>query len=213
MKRSRLLLLLAAASAVPAFASTHVGIGISFGAPAPIIVHHAPPARVYERVSISPGPGYVWIPGHYTWAGDRWIWMTGTWVVPPQPAAHWVDGAWNPQTRQWVEAHWELPPPPPPPVVYAPATPPPPPTVVTTAPAPTTEVVVAEAPPPPITEVVTVAPAPGYIWIGGYWGWEHGRREWIRGHWELPPHGHRVWVEPRWEHRGRDYVYIRGYWR
>ena len=28
------------------------------------------------------------------------------------------------------------------------------------------------APPPPQAEVIGVAPAPGYVWFGGYWGWD-----------------------------------------
>jgi hypothetical protein len=205
MKRSYLLL--ASLCAVTAVAGTRVGIGISIGAPAPIIVHRAPPVRVVEQMSVSPGPGYTWVPGHYTWAGERWIWMSGTWVVAPQPEARWVDGAWNPQTQQWIEAHWEMPPPPPPPVVMGgPGAPPPPPPA-------TAEIVVTEAPPPPMRETIVSTPGPGYIWIAGYWGWEHGRRVWVSGHWEVPPHGHHTWVEARWERRGHDYVFVRGYWR
>ncbi len=192
------LLLIASLLAAPAFAGTHIGIGISFGAPAPIIVHRAPPPRIVERVAVSPGPGYRWVPGHYTWAGHRWIWMSGRWVVPPRPDARWIDATWNPQTQQWIDAHWEI---------VAPA-----PTAVVVAP-PAPEIVVQEAPPPPMVEVVGAAPAPGYIWVNGYWGWEHGRREWIRGHWEFPPHGYRTWVEPRWERHGHGYVFVRGYWR
>jgi hypothetical protein len=210
MKRFYLTPVVASIWAVTAFAGTRVGIGISIGAPAPIIVRRAPPVRVVERVTVSPGPGYTWVAGHYTWAGDRWIWMSGTWVVPPQPGAQWIDGSWNPQTQQWIEAHWEMPPPPPPPAsvaVTTPAMPPPPP-----AP-PTTEVIVTEAPPQPVYERVVAAPGRGYIWIAGYWGWEHGRRVWISGHWERPPHGHHAWVPARWEPRGHGYVYISGYWR
>lgn len=203
MKRFYLSPILASFCAITAFAGTRVGIGISIGAPAPIIVHRAPPVRVTERVTVSPGPGYVWVPGHYTWAGNRWIWMGGMWVVPPAAGAHWVDGAWNPQTNQWIESHWEMPPPQP--IVAAPTMPPPP-------PAPN-EVIVTEAPPPPVTETVVVSPGHGYIWVAGYWGWEHGRRIWVPGHWELPPRGHHTWVEPRWERRGHGYVFIRGYWR
>jgi hypothetical protein len=204
MNRTYLSLLLASLCTATGFAGTRIGIGLSFGAPAPIVVHRAPPARVVEQVTVAPGPGYAWVPGHYTWAGDRWIWMSGTWVVPPRPDARWVDGAWNPQNQQWVEAHWEVVAPQA--TVAAPMGPPPPPPGQT-------EVVVNEAPPAPVQEVITVAPSSGYIWVNGYWGWEHGHREWIRGHWELPPRGYHTWVEPRWEHHGRGYVFVRGYWR
>jgi len=205
-----------------AHAGPHVGIGISIGVPAPIIVREAPPRRVVEHVYTSPGPGYIWVPGHYTWAENRWVWIGGAWALPPQPNAYWVDGRWTPDTRQWIEAHWEVPAPPPPPPapiqpapapavsspssVPVPSTPPP----VVSGP---TEVIVEEAPPPPQQEIIVESPGPGYVWIGGYWGWVNGRREWVRGYWARPPHRHAVWVAPRWEPRSHGYVYIRGYWR
>lgn len=206
------------AVATTATAGTHVGIGLSFGVPAPVIVRHAPPHRVVERVVVAPGqapgPGYVWLPAHYSWAGDHWAWMAGAWVLPPRPDARWVDGNWNAQTQQWIEGHWELPATPAATVVV-PTTPAP--TVVVPPPGTPavamTEIVVADPPPPPLeVDVRTVAPGPDYIWITGYWGWENGRREWFRGHWERPPHGYRVWVQPRWEHRPHGYVFVRGHW-
>lgn len=213
MKTVPLLALVGAAFATAGLccAGTHVGIGFSIGVPPPVIVHRAPPPRVVEQVVVTPGPGYVWVPGHYTYSGGQWVWLSGAWMQPPRPDARWADGSWNPQTQQWVDAHWEIP---------APATvvtTPPPPPVVITSPAPvvaqTPQVVVAEPPPPPVQEVLVASPGPGYIWVAGYWGWENGRRQWFRGHWELPPRGYHAWIAPRWEHRRHGYVYIRGYWR
>jgi hypothetical protein len=210
------LISLSAALASVASAGTHVGIGVSFGLPAPVVVRHAPPHRVVERVVVSPGPapgpGYVWLPAHYSWNG-QWVWVPGAWVMPPRSDARWVDGNWNPQTQQWIEGHWEVP-------SAAPvvAVPTPAPTIVVPSPAPvvavTTDIVVPDAPPPPPEpEIRVAAPGPDHIWIAGYWGWENGRRQWFRGHWERPPHGYRVWVQPRWEHRPHGYVFVRGYWQ
>jgi hypothetical protein len=199
-----LALFLLAATSVPA--ATHVGVGLSFGLPAPVVVHRAPPPRIVERVVAAPAPGYVWLPGHYSWSGTQWLWVQGAWVLPPRPDARWVDGVWNPQTQQWIEGHWEIPAAAPAPVVAVPS---PAPTVV----APSNDIIVAEPPPPPPeTDVRSPAPGPGYTWIPGYWGWENGRRQWFRGHWEQPPRGYRVWVAPRWEHRVHGYVFVRGYW-
>jgi len=66
--------------------------------------------------------------------------------------------------------------------------------------------------PPPQTEIVVTSPAPDYVWICGYWGWNAGRRDWVRGRWERPPHAHAAWEQPRWERRGHGYVFVRGYW-
>jgi hypothetical protein len=81
------------------------------------------------------------------------------------------------------------------------------------APAPAEEMYVESEPPPPPNEVVVASPGPGFVWVGGYWGWNAGRRAWVGGRWERPPHEHATWVQPRWDHRGRGYVFVKGYWR
>ena len=67
------------------------------------------------------------------------------------------------------------------------------------------------APPPPRVEVITVAPYPGYVWIGGYWGWNLGRHVWIGGRWAMPPAGH-AWVPGAWGRHGDGWRYRGGYW-
>jgi hypothetical protein len=183
--------LCAAVLSLPARAETHVSVSLQLGAPAPIVVHEAPPRPVREVIVTSPGRGYVWVPGRYVWHHHHWNWVPGVWVVPPQQGAIYVEGRWDERSRNWVEAHWELPPPPPPP---APG-------------------YIVMAPPPPRQEVVFAQPSPHHVWISGYWVWRGHRHEWVAGHWELPPHGHQVWVAPRWEHRSNGYVFIEGCWR
>ena len=175
---------------LPARAESHVSVDLHFGVPAPVVVHEAPPRPVREIVVTSPGRGYVWVPGHYVWHHHRYTWVSGAWVLPPQPAAIYVDGRWDPVTRNWIEAHWELPPPPLPAPVY-----------------------VVQAPPPPRTEVIIARPSPQHVWVCGYWVWRGHRHEWVAGHWELPPRGVQVWVAPRWEHRPNGYVFVEGCWR
>src|SRR4051794_13417191 len=45
-----------------------------------VLVTQAPPAVRVERQAVSPGPGYVWTRGHWRWVGDRYDWVSGTWV-------------------------------------------------------------------------------------------------------------------------------------
>lgn len=221
MKLKSLLFAGLAGAALTAAHGASIGIGLRIGVPAPVVVREAPPPRVVERVVASPGPGFVWVPGHYVLAENQWVWVRGAWVMPPQPNAFWVDGRMDGPTRQWIEGHWEVPPPPPPPpapppppVVMAPPPPPPgpAPVIVEGPPAPA-EVYVEVAPPPPRREVMLARPSPRHVWIAGYWAWHHGRHEWVAGRWELPPAGRREWVAARWENRGGRQVFIEGYWR
>jgi hypothetical protein len=73
-----------------------------------------------------------------------------------------------------------------------------------------------DAPPPVVHEEVVLArPGPEFIWIGGYWDWEIGRRSyvWREGRWERPPHSRAVWVPAHYERRGNRHYYRRGHWR
>ena len=97
---------------------------------------------------------------------------------------------------------------PPPPVVYQT----PPPGAVPAPPPPGSEVVVTEAMPAPLVEDYVVAPGPGFIWIGGYWGWED-RWVWRHGYWGRPPRRGAVWIAPHYAYRGGRHIYIRGGWR
>ncbi len=64
--------LVLAAAALPAYAQTHVSIGI--GAP------FYPPVAV---VSATPYPGYVWQSSHYVWNGYGYQLLPGGWVPAP----------------------------------------------------------------------------------------------------------------------------------
>ncbi|HEY1724028.1 MAG TPA: YXWGXW repeat-containing protein [Steroidobacteraceae bacterium] len=68
------------------------------------------------------------------------------------------------------------------------------------------------APPAPQAEVIGVAPAPGYIWMGGYWGWEGGRHVWVGGHWAEGRAGYR-WVPHRWVRSGGGWRLAAGHWQ
>lgn len=72
------------------------------------IVRIAPPAPRYERVPRA-RPGYVWVPGHWSWRGNRHEWVRGDWVrarsgyVYAQP--RWVqrDGGWYMDQGRWEQ--------------------------------------------------------------------------------------------------------------
>ncbi len=223
MKSHSLLFLLGVCGATFASAAdTHLGISLRIGAPPPVIVREAPPPPVvveHETRSAPPGPGYVWIPHHRVWANGRWAHVPGAWVLPPQPGARWVEGQWDPQTRQWTEEHWEVttttsyP-------SYPAAPTSPPPAVQYAEPGPDygyangeAEVVFESAPPPMRQEIIPPRPSRDHVWVAGYWTVNRGRHEWQPGRWEIPPRGRSVWVAPRWEQRGHSYVMTRGYWR
>lgn len=54
-----------------------------------VTVAEAPPPPIIEKISVSPGPGFVWIGGAWVWRG-HWVWERGHWVRPPRVGAIWV---------------------------------------------------------------------------------------------------------------------------
>jgi hypothetical protein len=77
-------------------------------APAPVVVPQAPPDPVPETVGPVPNPSLVRVPGRWAWQG-RWIWIPGSWAVPPHPKAKWAAGYWSHRKGGyvWVPGHWK----------------------------------------------------------------------------------------------------------
>ena len=67
-----------------------------------------PPAPIVDARIISPGPGYVWVPGLYRWDRAAYVWVPGQWQRPPRARAVWVPARWAHDRRGWymVEGHW-----------------------------------------------------------------------------------------------------------
>lgn len=68
---------------------------------------------------------------------------------------------------------------------------------------------------PPADRVEEIGPAPGaaYIWIGGYWRWEHDGFLWVSGRWSRPDPDFRHWVPGYWVHTRRGWYWVDGHWR
>jgi hypothetical protein len=73
-----------------------------------VYVPTEPPPPVREVISVSPGAGYVWIPGHHAWDHGTYVWITGRWEIAPRPYVRWTPGRWARDSRGWfwIEGHW-----------------------------------------------------------------------------------------------------------
>ncbi|MFZ1055774.1 MAG: hypothetical protein WAN79_08890 [Opitutaceae bacterium] len=204
------------------------------------VAYQAPLRAEGEQVTVAPGPGYVWIAGHWAHSTDRWVWLAGHWELPPSPSAVWVAGHWAQGNGGWVWINdtWAVggmpssqppgPPPTPPsapagsaaasaqpPVPQAqmaPAGVPVPSTAAPQAPEMADGMVVNEEPPAPIVEYVPACPYPDYVWIGGFWAW-NGGWYWTAGHYGPRPHPGALWVGGGWAHAGRGWAWHGGHWR
>ena len=81
----------------------------SCGPPPPpgiVYAQRHPPMDRYEERGSAPGPGYLWIRGHWRWAGDEFRWVRGQWVEAGR--RRWLEGHWAHDRRGWYwkEGYW-----------------------------------------------------------------------------------------------------------
>ncbi|HEY1794234.1 MAG TPA: hypothetical protein VGG34_15060 [Opitutaceae bacterium] len=244
--KTKTFLLPAAAAALALCAAPIAGAYIGFGLNLAIPLYQPEPATVVysapvyrtsyesgstarsEQVTPSPGPGYVWLAGHWNNVSQRWVWVSGHWELPPSRSAVYVGGHWTPNGGgyAWVEGAWMIPnggqPQSPPPAPNAEQAPPPPtPPTAQAVPAPAGPAPSAEpqegyevnsAPPAPIVEYVPADPYPDWIWVGGFWGWNSGWY-WHAGHYAPRPFRGAAWVRGGWVHGGHGWAWHGGHWR
>jgi len=198
MKLTQVSLFALACGAAPLAAHAGVEIGLNIGVPEIIVGSQPPPLRV-EAAPLSPGPGYIWIRGHWRWHHGNWDWVGGRWEFVTQPSSTWIPGQWVARGNGWVwiEGHYA--------VVAAPQPLPP---------GQQYEVVASEEPPAPIAELAPIAPGPEFFWIGGHWHWNRGW-VWVHGRYDRHPHFHpgAGWDPGHWDRRGNNWVWHEGHWR
>ena len=89
-------------AALPFASDAQVSIGVSVNV-AP------PPLPVYEQPEV-PGPGYIWVPGYWSWSDEDgdYYWVPGTWVEPPEVGLLWTPGwwAWSDGGYLWHAGYW-----------------------------------------------------------------------------------------------------------
>src|SRR6516225_8989083 len=66
-----------------------------------------PPLPVYEQPPL-PAPGYLWIPGYWSYGPEGYYWVPGTWVLPPDPDLVWTPGYWefSDGAYVWNPGYW-----------------------------------------------------------------------------------------------------------
>jgi hypothetical protein len=72
-----------------------------------VYVRTGPPPVVVERRVASPGPGFVWQPGYYRWAGRDYVWVQGRYERA-RSHGRWVPARWVHDRHGWylVEGRW-----------------------------------------------------------------------------------------------------------
>ena len=79
------------------------------GASREVVVVDTPPAPEVETMGVAPSANHVWIPGHWTRQGDRWMWSSGHWDLRPTSSSVYVPGHWEKRGDGylWREGYWK----------------------------------------------------------------------------------------------------------
>jgi hypothetical protein len=73
--------------AQPSMGFAQIEAGVTVMVPPPAIPVYAQPPIV--------APGYIWVPGYWSYTSDGYYWVPGTWELPPDPGLLWTPGYWG----------------------------------------------------------------------------------------------------------------------
>lgn len=74
-----------------------------------VIIRVEPPAPRHEVIITRPGRDHVWVPGYWSWDGGAYVWVGGSWQLPPRRHARWVPGRYRHFRHggwEWIPGHW-----------------------------------------------------------------------------------------------------------
>ena len=97
-----------AALVIAGFFCLSVGLPSRSGAQVEFFVTIAPPPLpVYDQPPI-PAPGYLWVPGYWSYGPFGYFWVPGTWVEPPAVGLLWTPGywGWSDGVFVWYPGYW-----------------------------------------------------------------------------------------------------------
>ena len=79
-------------------------------APVEVIVVQAPPALRVETIIVRPSERHVLVPGFWVWGGTAYVWTSAVWVLPPEPAAVWVEPRYEDRSGVHISisGYWRL---------------------------------------------------------------------------------------------------------
>jgi hypothetical protein len=79
-------------------------------APVEVVVTQAPPALRVEAKTVRPSANHVWVSGFWTWQGNEYVWTSAMWILPPAPAAVWVQPRYESRSgvNIFITGYWRL---------------------------------------------------------------------------------------------------------
>jgi hypothetical protein len=156
-----------------------------------LVVPNQPPANIEEipPAERPKGAHYVWVPGYWSWDGDRnnYIWVSACWRATP-PNMSWVPGYWAQVSDgwEWVAGFW--------------------------TPAGIQDIEYLPAPPAyEYMQPPSPLSSPGNIWVPSCQYWYQGHYIQRPGYW-LAAQPDWVWAPSHYIWTPRGYIFVAGHW-
>jgi len=72
------------------------------------IVAEGPPPMVNEVIVVAPSPRHVWMPGYYSYDRGNYVFINGSYRVPPRGRTSYVQGNWQHTSKGYKrnKGHW-----------------------------------------------------------------------------------------------------------
>jgi len=72
-------------------------------------IETGPPPMRDEVIIVAPSPRYVWVPGYYTYSSGTYIWIEGSYRIPPRGKTSYIQGEWRktPNGYKRGKGHWK----------------------------------------------------------------------------------------------------------
>jgi hypothetical protein len=69
----------------------------------------APPPYPVEVIVAAPSPQYVWVPGYYSYSGSTYVFIQGSYQIPPRGRTTYITGQWKqtPKGYKRGRGHWK----------------------------------------------------------------------------------------------------------
>jgi hypothetical protein len=73
------------------------------------LVATAPPPHPVEVIVTAPSPRYVWVSGYYSYTGSTYVFIDGSYQIPPRGRTRYVQGQWQqtPKGYKRGKGHWK----------------------------------------------------------------------------------------------------------
>jgi hypothetical protein len=68
-----------------------------------------PPPPPEEVVAVAPAQNYVWVPGYYEYRNGAYVWINGSYQIPPSGKTTYVPTQWQKTNRGYrlVKGYWQ----------------------------------------------------------------------------------------------------------